>query len=174
MRLLLSVYESNVLNTYMRLKRYMTEKFNLNYPVKDISDNNDMWDGSFEVGSTLYSFMANEYFTHEVFEKEDFPYLNQRGWVWEIEFAAFTGNMDSPWDISGKMGGRAQQVFSGVGTLLKKFIKARKPSAFYFSAKEPSRVKLYNHLSKLISKISGYRYEKSNVPYRNTYLFHKK
>jgi len=58
----------------------------------------------------------------------------------------------------------ALQVFAAVEELTKQFIKSRKPLIFSFSAKttEPSRVKLYDLLSKKITKLSK-KYIKAEI-----------
>ena len=50
----------------------------------------------------------------------------------------------------------ALKVFSAVKVALEEFIKNYSPLTFYFTAKEPSRIKLYRIMSKRISKLPGY------------------
>ena len=60
-------------------------------------------------------------------------------------------------EISGKMGAKALQVFSGVASAFKKFIQQRKPNNFFFSAEERSRIKLYNRFAKMIAQKTNYK-----------------
>lgn len=59
-------------------------------------------------------------------------------------------------DITGT--GNQLKVFSTVIEILKDFIKKENPYEIYFSAKEPSRKKLYSHILKK-SNIEGYKIE---------------
>ncbi len=48
------------------------------------------------------------------------------------------------------------RVFSVVGSIIEKFIEEYKPNFFYFSAKEPSRVRLYDRLSEVVASKTSY------------------
>jgi len=160
----------------MRLKNYLVEKLNLNYPVKDITDYPSEFTTKFNVGEEEYEFEANGYFYEDIYgypeDNEDF--IPDRH-AWEIEFSNISKHPGKDrWGINQLMGTKgALQVFSGVATSLKLMIKKEKPMAFYFSAKEPSRIKLYNTFSKMIAKKFPYTVKKLNVPHSNTFLFTK-
>jgi len=69
--------------------------------------------------------------------------------VWEVSFLAL--GSDRSWEITG--GGGAPQIFAAVGAVL--YQEAQKNSeiqGYLFTAKEPSRVKLYKVLSKKLSQ----------------------
>ena len=161
----------------MRLKQYLTEKLNLNYPVKSVGNYPGDFATEFYVGEEKYEFMASEYDYEDIFgyPKYDKDFIPDRH-AWEIEFAILSKHPGvDRWGINKLMGASgALQVFSAVATSLKLFIKEEKPFAFYFSAKEPSRVKLYNTLSKMITQKFPYTLKKGNMPNANTYVFTKK
>lgn len=160
-----------------RLEKYLTEKFDLNYPVKITGKYAGEFLTQFTAGEEKYSFEAQEYFFEDIFgypdDNEDF--IPDRH-IWEIEFSNISrhSGSDVRWGINDLMGMKALKVFSGVATSLKKFIKKEKPYAFYFSAKEPSRVKLYDTMSKLMSKSFPYKLKKGNTPHSNSYVFTRK
>jgi hypothetical protein len=70
---------------------------------------------------------------------------------WEVVFELTTGRRK---DIVG--GKDPFRVFSGVLACLEMFIGLYSPDVFAFSAKEPSRVKLYDRLAGTIKKRHGY------------------
>ena len=160
-----------------RLQKYLlTEKFNLKYPIDNIYSGSESFSGRFTVDNTQFSLHAESFNFDDSFDIEYTPGLefleDSRGYeVWYIDFAdAGAGS----WGITGKMGTKAMSVFSGVLTLMNEFIKKKKPKVFYFSAKESSRVKLYDAMTKLmIKKIPGYKVKKVNTPNKNTYTFYK-
>jgi hypothetical protein len=79
------------------------------------------------------------------------------GSSWDVEFIA-----DVParygTDILGT--GNAFRTFATVSAIMKDFLKAINPNVFYFSAEEPSRVRLYDRFAKQIKKITGYKFAK--------------
>lgn len=87
---------------------------------------------------------------------------------WEVNFSA-KGN----YDLTGT--GNAFIVFSTVGKILKEWILKEHPRLFVFSAdaKEPSRVKLYDKLSLIIRKETGYRLSLEKDEYATYYRFTK-
>ena len=142
----------------MRLKQYLTEKIDLNIPVKVIANNAYTWQATFEIDKVLYRFAA---------DFDDDPLPNEEEVSWGIVFF----NMSEPTRFgigSSKMTGKMGSVFSGVASAFKKFIQQRKPEEFFFTAEEPSRIKLYNRLAKMISqkfnyKLKNYRQEGDSV-----------
>ena len=156
-------------------KHLLVEKVDLNYPVKVTSSGWDEFLTEFMVGEEKYSFEAQEYFFEDIFGyPEDDKDFEPDRHAWEVEFANISKHPGKDrWGINDLLGMKALKVFSGVATSLKKFIKSENPYAFYFSAKEPSRVKLYNTMAKLISKKIPYKLQKGNVPHANTYVFYK-
>lgn len=63
-----------------------------------------------------------------------------------MEFTAHFDNHSSQ-DITNT--GKSLQVFATVTVIVRDFIKRNKPNVILFTAKEPSRVKLYDRLAKL-------------------------
>ena len=66
--------------------------------------------------------------------------------IWVIEFSIEDGSFE----LTGT--GNQFTVFATVADILKMFIFRRKPEIFYFSAKEDSRIRLYNVFAKKIAK----------------------
>jgi len=146
-----------------KLQEYLiTEKLSLNVPVKVIANNAYTWQATFEVDGVLYRFAAD-------FDDEPLPGEE------ELTLGIVFFNMSEPTrfgigssKMTGKMGAKALSVFSGVASAFKKFISDRKPYEFFFTAEEPSRIKLYNRLAKMISqkfnyKLKNYRQEGDSI-----------
>ena len=66
---------------------------------------------------------------------------------WQITFE-IRGTDGSPHDISKT--GNEFKVFATVAEILNEYLKKVKPEIFWFTAKEPSRAKLYDRFAKLI------------------------
>jgi len=66
---------------------------------------------------------------------------------WQITFE-ITGSGGKPHDISKT--GNEFKVFATVAEILNEYLKKVEPDVFWFSAKEPSRAKLYDRFAKLI------------------------
>ena len=117
---------------------YLIEKLDLNVPVKVVANNKMIWQATWEVNGVKFRFIA---------ETDEFDYNIPE---WGITF----WNMSTPsifssgsTDLTGDVGVSSLKVFSGVASAFKKFIRAKKPEYFFFSASEPSRVRLYNRLA---------------------------
>jgi len=110
----------------------------LNAPVewKTIEDNDYGYAARFEIGGLTYEFVA---------ETEDEDHM-------DIDF--FLMKKDGPTTAVTNTG-NALQVFATVIAIIKKVISKRKPATIAFSAKEGSRIKLYDRLAKLLPSI-GY------------------
>lgn len=61
--------------------------------------------------------------------------------TWETDFSLRTKGGDIRWDITNK--GDAFKIFATIIKILDNFLVKEKPKSFYFTAKEPSRRKLY-------------------------------
>jgi|TARA_R110002110_G_scaffold400610_1_gene617152 hypothetical protein len=103
-------------------------------------------------------------------------------------FQAKTSDMES-WQITFEIRGRGQgknpheisktgnefKVFATVAEILDEFLKKAKPDKFWFSAKEPSRAKLYDRFAKIIvSKHNKYKVVDSIQNNNKFYDFEKK
>ena len=135
-------------------------------PVKVVRNEKHIWQSRFEVDGIKYSFIAD--LDDEIIEGEP-P-------EWAITF--FNDSKMTSWgigstEITGDMGARAILVFSGVASAFKKFIADKKPEAFFFTAEEPSRVKLYNRLSKMIVSKFRYKMERGGEKRDEFYSFYK-
>lgn len=71
--------------------------------------------------------------------------------IWVVQFDTEDG---SDFEITGT--GQQFTVFATIADILKMFIFRRKPDVFYFSAKENSRIKLYNIFAAKIAKDFNY------------------
>lgn len=71
--------------------------------------------------------------------------------AWEIVFGV---EKKDAWreDIVGT-GGKEVQIFATIVDIIRDFMKRRKPDAFTFTAKEPSRRKLYHRMSQRLAKM---------------------
>lgn len=98
--------------------------------------------GDFDVGDTNYEFEAHQ--TSGGVDDPDY---------YTIEFTANTNNRTSQ-GITNT--GNALQVFATIKAMVSEFIKLNNPEAILFTAKEPSRVKLYDRMAKLFVAI-GFR-----------------
>ena len=79
----------------------------------------------------------------------------------EFEFGSNTPSGD-PYTVSLTGGGNAIKVFSTVITIMKEYIAKNQPEVIEFSAKEPSRVKLYNRL------LGGFKQDYEGLGYNLT------
>lgn len=132
---------------------YLIEKLDLNVPVKVTVNNKILWQATWEINGVKFRFVAD---SEDEFGDDVFP-------EWSITF----WNMSTPSifssgsaDLTGDMGASSLKVFSGVASAFKKFIRAKKPQHFFFTAEEPSRVRLYNRLAKMIASEFHYKMEK--------------
>jgi hypothetical protein len=133
----------------MRLQHYITELFDTKVDIKIVKQNPSMCIYEFTIKELKYSFKADKY----------------RG-TWEILFVSDVG-------ISITGTGNAIQVFAAIAKCLNIFLKKYKPMVFWFSAKEPSRKKLYLKMSKLITKKYSYKFktESEDIEDDEIYVF---
>ena len=73
--------------------------------------------------------------------------------VWEVDFVQIKPTMD--WDITGK--GKPVEVMNKVLVAFKEFAKMAKPEYVTFTAKESSRMKLYNIMVKKLARGLGFK-----------------
>ena len=91
---------------------------------------------------------------------------------WQITFE-IRGAGGKPHDISKT--GNEFKVFATVAEILNEYLKKVKPDNFWFTAKEPSRAKLYDRFAKLIvKKHSKYKAVSSVNNNKKFYEFEKK
>ena len=91
---------------------------------------------------------------------------------WQITFE-IRGAGGKPHDISKT--GNEFKVFATVAEILNEYLKKVKPDIFWFTAKEPSRAKLYDRFAKLIvRKHSKYKAVSSVNNNKKFYEFEKK
>ena len=91
---------------------------------------------------------------------------------WQITFE-IRGAGGKPHDISKT--GNEFKVFATVAEILNEYLKKVKPSVFWFTAKEPSRAKLYDRFAKLIvRKHQKYKAVSSVNNNKKFYEFEKK
>ena len=91
---------------------------------------------------------------------------------WQITFE-IRGTGGKPHDISKT--GNEFKVFATVAEILNEYLKKVKPDIFWFTAKEPSRAKLYDRFAKLIvRKHQKYKAVSSVNNNKKFYEFEKK
>ena len=95
------------------------------------------WGASFTINNIEYIVILAE---EPVYNKQTGEYDDNN--VWAVEFQDPTA--DDPHGITGK--GNAQLVFATVIEILKNFKQSNPEATLHFTAKEPSRQKLYNRL----------------------------
>jgi len=134
---------------------YLIESLNLNTPIKVTANNRMTWQAMFKVGDIDYRFAA-DLSSYD----EDWEDIAEHPAEWGITFWNMTKHTvltAGHTDITGDAGTSSLKVFSGVASAFKQFIKAKKPDSFFFTADEPSRVRLYNRLAKIISQKLNYK-----------------
>jgi hypothetical protein len=156
----------------MRFQEHVlvNEKLNLNYPIDNEGKMGDIYFAYFRVEGIAFEFEAFEWTAKEAGDDMEIP--EGIRYVWEIEFKPserkwktvpaspeydeFKEPID-PYTLEASTGASAMKVFSGVATSLKKFLKRQKPDIFFFSAKEPKRMRAYDRFSKMIPKLTNYK-----------------
>jgi hypothetical protein len=87
--------------------------------------------------------------------------------IWQIVFGLeIGGDEDSYREDIFNTGGQHIKVFASVIDIVRDFVKRKQPDILFFTAEEPSRVKLYNRLAKQLAKMMGGKVVKDS--YRGT------
>jgi len=121
---------------------------------QSVYDDDNRYSAEFDLDNGLtYSLEAFLRHSYDITAIEVFRDLNITGTAWEIEFVAIEGFKHN-YKVTGT--GDQFTVFATIADIIKMFIFRRKPDAFFFSAKERSRVKLYRIFSQKLSKEFGY------------------
>ena len=121
------------------------------------------WVGDYSVGDRDFKFQA---FKGIVDDSELHPYEDKvdKKETWFVGFIQLKpGQIGMPddWrgggttDITGK--GKPIEVLNKALAATKEFVKGAKPKYIYFSAKEPSRMKLYNIMVKKLASGAGFK-----------------
>ena len=145
---------------------YLIESLNLNTPIKVTANNKWTWQATFKVGEVEYRFAAD----YDDDLDDDPAEWGVTFWNMSVPSHFSSGSTD----LTGDAGTSSLKVFSGVASAFVKFIKQRKPDEFFFNAEEPSRVRLYNRLAKIVAQKSGYKMTKSLEDGDVFYEFEKK
>jgi len=100
-------------------------------------------------GFIVYNFNVENVGSYQVFIVNSYDHRDSE--TWEIDFVVSTSNGGISHDII-DTGGRQVQVFSTVVDIVKHFLSTYGNNAdkVIFSAKEPSRVKLYRRFAKML------------------------
>lgn len=72
---------------------------------------------------------------------------------WEVDFGVIGSDGSMDWNVTNK--GDAFKIFATIIEILKNFLTKSKPKSFYFTAKEPSRKKLYQTMMDRFLKSSS-------------------
>ena len=113
------------------------------------------WNGEFSVGDRKFAFIALK---GVVDDSELHPYEDEvdKKEAWSVGFVQdATGKGSARTDITGE--GKPIEVFNKALAAMKEFVKGTKPKYIYFSAKEPSRMKLYNIMIKKLASGMGFK-----------------
>lgn len=142
-----------------RLTQYLSEKINLNYKLKasNTYDKGESYEIEFDVGDREYTFRAGKYsLAYEHKKLKEFlgaPDYKGNTKIWDVEFKEDYPPYQDEHSITGTAGSQASEVFSAVAACMKQFVLAKRPDFITFSAKESSRIKLYNRLAKIIPRV---------------------
>ena len=114
------------------------------------------WDGVFSVDDREFRFMA---LIGAIDDSELHPYEDKvdKKETWNVSFhqSKVGGKRATDTGITGA--GKPIEVFNGALAAIKEFVKGAKPKYIYFSAKEPSRMKLYNLMVKKLASGLGFK-----------------
>ena len=111
------------------------------------------WEGTFAVGERVFVFTAgmgraDESMVHPIkMSREEIES------VWVVDFMQVKPTVSN--DITG--GGKAIEVFNNALVAAKEFVKGEKPKYISFTAKETSRMRLYNVMVKKLAQGLGYK-----------------
>lgn len=141
----------------------LRELFDKPVPWKWIEQDPDRWEAQFNVNNIPYNVVMNQLTSRDEDEDEGYDYSP----VWNVVF--FDGENGVQFDITGKAGSQSIDVFSTVLHILVAFKKEHRTASLRFSAKEPSRQKLYHRIVTMIKKI-GYHVEIDNWDGNQIYL----
>ena len=110
------------------------------------------WLGYFVVGGNReFAFYA----VRQVSDSQIWPLTDKdvdKNKTWEVIFYQTKPKISD--DITG--GGKPIEVFNKALAAFKEFVKGAKPESIVFTAKEPSRIKLYNIMAKKVAKGLGF------------------
>ena len=114
------------------------------------------WDGVFSVDDREFRFMA---LIGAIDDSELHPYEDKvdKKETWNVSFHQSTVGGKRATDTGITGAGKPIEVFNGALAAIKEFVKGAKPKYIYFSAKEPSRMKLYNLMVKKLASGLGFK-----------------
>jgi len=119
--------------------------------LKELMDRPYNWNlGSGNPNNPYYDFVTDDGRNFQV----DMSY-GQTG-EYHIVFSDFTTNPYGSTDITGK--GDQFRIFATIKEIILDFIEGFTPEVFFFSAKEPSRKKLYQMFARQIEKITDFTF----------------
>ena len=113
------------------------------------------WNGEFSIGDRKFVFIAVK---GAVDDSELYPHEDEvdKKEAWSVGFVQdATRKGKARIDITGE--GKPIEVFNKTLAAMKEFVKGAKPKYIYFSAKEPSRMKLYNLMVKKLAPGMGFK-----------------
>ena len=113
------------------------------------------WNGEFSIGDRKFVFIAVK---GAVDDSELYPHEDEvdKKEAWSVGFVQdATRKGKARIDITGE--GKPIEVFNKTLVAMKEFVKGAKPKYIYFSAKEPSRMKLYNLMVKKLASGMGFK-----------------
>jgi len=128
----------------MRLQQYINELFDTDVLVNISKTAPELHIYRFGIDKIPYRFEA-------IFDEDE---------GWQIFFGIEKGKKIDM-NISGT--GNQNKVFAAVLKCLKIFLNKVKPDTIFFTAKEPSRQKLYDRMSKVLTKMFPYKIGRQEI-----------
>ena len=111
------------------------------------------WEGTFAVGERVFVFTAGMGRADESMVNPIKMSREEIESVWVVDFMQVKPTVSN--DITG--GGKAIEVFNNALVAAKEFVKGEKPKYISFTAKETSRMRLYNVMVKKLAQGLGYK-----------------
>jgi hypothetical protein len=93
---------------------------------------------------------------------------------WDLYFTKVDVDPKDPWSLKGNVGPKVFDVFSGVASALKTFVKEKDPEYFHFKASGAGRIKLYKRLAKVIERKSKYEHITTKTKGNNVIFYFSK
>jgi len=118
------------------------------------------YNASFKIGKIEYDFVVQNRGQNDI-DGED---------VLEMEFYSVDGTKSSS-DITNS--GNAIAVFATIKDIVKSFVSEVKPNIIMFTAKEESRVRLYDRMSKMIEPL-GFDLTTEKIKQGKEYMLYRK
>lgn len=137
-------------------KKYLIELFDSNFEIE--KNSSEYYKVNIDDNLILYVNFSNVYKEYESFFRTN-PYTKNIKNLYEIVFSIKKKGVigSKTCEITGE-NKNMFIIFGNVANVIKKWISEVNPDAFYFTAEEPKRIKLYDKFVDLIEKETNYNY----------------